>query len=77
MIKTDGLGYIQRGFRDDEEAAESWTWSFPSNRRTFEMLYEQLVDDHGLSPMAAVDILESAYHVAVDEGGARDDERRA
>ncbi len=68
MIKSDGLDYIRRGFRDEGEAPPSGDvdiWALWPAREAFEALYEQLVDDHGLSPMSAVDILESAFEASV------------
>ena len=70
MIKADGLEYIRRGFRDEEDevplrSVDAW-WS-STNKEAFEALFRQLVDDHGLSPMSAVDILETAYNATKAE----------
>jgi hypothetical protein len=72
MIKADALGYIRRGFQEegDEPRPGRRPWSNAFNQYTYEELLRQLVDDHGISPMTAVDILETAYDAAATEFGA-------
>jgi hypothetical protein len=69
VTRTDALRYIDRGFtEEDEELPYGKTgWYHPNNGESYRSLFLQLVDDHGLNPMTAVDILESAYKVAEDE----------
>jgi hypothetical protein len=69
MTRDEGLEYIRRVFQDPEDAPEDGWWH-PRNGETFESLYKQLLDDHGLSPTRALGILESAYEAAADEFGA-------
>lgn len=72
MIKSDGLGYVRRGFKDvddEDQLHAASAWFHVHNDKTFESLYLQLVDDHGLGPMAAVDILETAYSATASEFG--------
>lgn len=63
--KGDTPGELEPGGDDQRPLVNAWLCTTTS--RTFEALYEQLVDDHGLGPMSAVDILESAYRATMDE----------
>jgi hypothetical protein len=65
MIKQEALRYVSRRFTEND--GQFSTWSNDESGRTFQSLVDQLVDDYGLTPGAAVDILESAYYAAADE----------
>jgi hypothetical protein len=65
VIKQEALRYVSRRFTEAE--GQFSAWSNDESGKTFQALVVQLVDDYGLSPTTAVDILESAYYAAADE----------
>lgn len=65
MIKDEALQYVARRFTETE--GQFSVWSNDESGKIFASLFVQLVEDHGLTPWAATDVLESAYYAAADE----------
>jgi hypothetical protein len=65
VIKDQAACYVAQRFADPEDTLGGW--SNDRSGKTFASLLIQLVEDYGLSPLAATDVLESAFYAAADE----------
>lgn len=65
MTRDDAVTYVSKRFAEADD--EFGLWGSADSEKTFQSLLTQLIDDHGISPSTAVDILESAFYAVADE----------
>jgi hypothetical protein len=65
VTREEAVIYVSKRFAEADD--EFGLWGSAESEKTFQSLLTQLIDDHGVSPLAAVDILESAFYAVADE----------
>lgn len=68
MTRDEALKFIANRFVEEEDARDE-PWWHPQDGEEYAELFNQLVDDHGLTFDAALQILGAAHYATANEYG--------